>query len=417
MQIRELTNEQFKQFSSVYPMSSIYQTIEYALVMSHQNYQSLLLGYIDDANNLIAASLVLIERLNGFKYAYAPRGFLIDYQNEELVKNFTIALKQYLGKKDVIAIKISPMIPRNIYDEKTKMTYQNNQYDRIYEILSKYGYFHMGYNLYFEAHKPRFEAVIDMNKPYFQIFQHFKKQVRTKIRSAAKKGVQIYKGNESNLEYLYLQAKDKYPRDLKYYQDCFEYMEKKKMVEFFYAKVNTEQYLKTVKKQYEYYEAKVWQINQLIQKADAKKKSRLLNKKMKLDLEFASCQKNLVSATNLLAEFPDGIITASIMVSLHKDEVRILADGYDTRFKSFHSKNFLIWQLIERYSKLGYKKFNLGGMAAMNIKDNPYQGLNQFKLSFNPQVYEYIGDLELITNRMLYRLYRNMAPIRNILKK
>lgn len=417
MQIRELTNEQFKQFSSVYPMSSIYQTIEYALVMNHQNYTSLLLGYVDDNNNLVAASMILIEKLNGFKYAYAPRGFLIDYTNEELVKNFTKDLKYYLGKKDIIAIKISPMIVRNIYDEKTELTYQNEHYDDIYNILKKYDYFHMGYNHYFEAHKPRFEAIIPLNKPYYQIFQGLKKEVRTKIRSADKKGVKIYKGNETNLEYLYLQAKDKYPRDLRYYQDCYQFMEKRNMIEFFYAKVDTEQFLKAIKKQYEDYELKTININTLIQKADAKKKNRLLNKKMKLDLEFASCKKALVTASNLLAEFPDGVITASIMVSLYKDEVRILADGYDPRFKSFNSKDFLIWQLILRYSNLGYKKFNLGGMTSRNVLDNPYQGLNQFKLSFNPQVYEYIGDLELITNRMLYRLYRNMAPIRSILKK
>lgn len=417
MQIRELTNDQFKQFISTYPMGSIYQTPEYALTMNHQNYNSLLLGYIDDNNSIVAASVILIERLSGFKYAYAPRGFLIDYNDEKLVNKFTIDLKRYLGKKDVIAIKISPNIPIKIYDEKTNITYQNNQFDQIVTTLQKNDYFHMGYNNYFEAHKPRFEAVINIDMPYYQIFNNLKKQVRTKIRSAANKGVSVYKGNETNLEYLYLQAKDKYPRSLQYYQDCYKFMSKNDMVEFFYAKLDTEQYLKKIKKQYEYYENRTILINQLIQKADTKKKNRLLNKKLKLDLEFANCKTILIEATKLLAEFPDGIITASIMVSKHKDEIRILADGYDERFKQFNSKHFLIWQLISRYSNQGYKKFNLGGITSMKITNNPYQGLNQFKLGFNPQVYEYIGDLELITNKIKYHLYRNMAPIRGILKK
>lgn len=417
MQIRELTNDQFKQFISTYPMGSIYQTPEYALTMNHQNYNSLLLGYIDDNNSIVAASVILIERLSGFKYAYAPRGFLIDYNDEKLVNKFTIDLKRYLGKKDVIAIKISPNIPIKIYDEKTNITYQNNQFDQIVTTLQKNDYFHMGYNNYFEAHKPRFEAVINIDMPYYQIFNNLKKQVRTKIRSAANKGVSVYKGNETNLEYLYLQAKDKYPRSLQYYQDCYKFMSKNDMVEFFYAKLDTEQYLKKIKKQYEYYENRTILINQLIQKADTKKKNRLLNKKLKLDLEFANCKTTLIEATKLLAEFPDGIITASIMVSKHKDEIRILADGYDERFKQFNSKHFLIWQLISRYSNQGYKKFNLGGMTSMKVTNNPYKGLNQFKLGFNPQVYEYVGDLELITNKIKYHLYRNMAPIRGILKK
>lgn len=417
MRIKELTNAEFKQFTSEYPIHSIYQTVEYALVMNHQNYNSILLGYVNDTNKIIAASLILIERLNGFKYAYAPRGFLIDYNNEELIRQFTMDLKRYLSKKDIIAIKISPMIPKNIYDEKTHIKYQNNEYQQIFDTLTKNGYFHMGYNYYFEAHKPRFEAIIDINQPYYKIFNRLKKKVRTKIRSAVKKGVKVYKGNESNLEYLYLQTKDNYPRDLSYYQDCLQFMKNHPFAEFFYAKIDTEQYLKVIKKEYEEHEIKINQMNLLIQKANNKRKNHLLNKKMKLDLEFAQYKKNLVTASNLLAEFPNGIVTASVMVSIYRDEVRILADGYDPRFKSFNSKNLLIWQLVEHYSKLGYKKFNLGGMTALNIIDNPYQGLNNFKLSFNPLVYEYMGDLELITNRMLFRLYRNMSPIRGILKK
>ena len=56
-----------------------------------------------------------------------------------------------------------------------------------------------------------------------------------------------------------------------------------------------------------------------------------------------------------------------------------------------------------------------GGMIA--DKTQKYKGLNEFKLSFNPIINEYMGDIELITNNALYFMYRNTAPIRNILKK
>ena len=34
-----------------------------------------------------------------FKYALAPRGFLIDYNDEKLLTTFTKLIKKFLGKK------------------------------------------------------------------------------------------------------------------------------------------------------------------------------------------------------------------------------------------------------------------------------------------------------------------------------
>ena len=51
------------------------------------------------------------------------------------------------------------------------------------------------------------------------------------------------------------------------------------------------------------------------------------------------------------------------------------------------------------------------------VKNEKYNGLNEFKLSFNARCVEYIGDLELTINQTLYNLYRNSKPIRYILKR
>ncbi len=75
MYIKELTNEEFNNFSNKFNIKSIYQTVEYALIMQDQKFTSLFVGLIDDSNQIVAASLILIEQLSKFKYAYAPRGF------------------------------------------------------------------------------------------------------------------------------------------------------------------------------------------------------------------------------------------------------------------------------------------------------------------------------------------------------
>ena len=63
-----------------------------------ENYSSMFLGLIDD-KKIVAASLILVEKINMFKYAYAPKGFLIDYNNEYVVEEFTKQIKDYLAVK------------------------------------------------------------------------------------------------------------------------------------------------------------------------------------------------------------------------------------------------------------------------------------------------------------------------------
>ena len=43
MQIKELTNEEFKKFTNKFNVKSIYQTVEYGFVMNHENYDTIFL--------------------------------------------------------------------------------------------------------------------------------------------------------------------------------------------------------------------------------------------------------------------------------------------------------------------------------------------------------------------------------------
>ncbi len=414
MGIKILTNEEFKNFANTYPLYNNFQTIEYSFVMNKQGCDSHLIGYEIDGK-LVAATMIYISKVSGFYYAYAPRGFLLDFSDKKLLNNFTIGIKKYLGNKGIMALKINPMIVKNTYIKNEK--FKNHDFDNMFSNLAENKYFHMGYNNYFEALKPRFEAVVNINKPFYEIFNSFKKEVRTKIRSAAKRGVTVIKGTEEDLKYLHKQTKDIYPRDLKYFTDAYNSFNRNNSVDYYYTKLNTTHYIKYVKKIYEDIENKLNNINEMINSGSEKTKLRLLDQKINIDKEFNIIKQDLVKATKYASTYPDGIITASMMVTRHQDEISIFMDGYDKKYSSFNSKHLLIWQLIERYSKLGYKKFNLGGMMSINVDHSKYNGLNRFKLGFSPIVYEYIGDLELKTNDLIYFAYQNTNPIRKLLGK
>lgn len=414
--IKELTNEEFYNFCLNFKEKSIYQTPEYAFVMNKQGFDSILLGMINSDNDIVAASLILIEKRYGFKYAYAPRGFLLDYDNEATLKSFTTLIKKYLGKLDIIAIKICPMIYKNILDSKNNVIKINNNFENNFKNLRKLEYYHLGFNNSFEALKPRFIASIPLDKNYKDIFNDLSKPLKTKIRGAERKGIVIHKGNITNLEYLYLQTKKKYPRDLKYFEDTYEFFDKKKMAEFYYAKINTSVYLNNVRLEYE----KQLELNSKVNDELLKYKNnnqKILSKKIELDKALNNIKNELIYATNLNRENPNGIVVASALIIKNQDCATLLMDGYDPVYKKVNAKHLLIWKLIEKYSREGLKYFNLGGINNPLSPQSRYKGLNDFKLSFNSHSIEYIGDLELITNKALYFVYRNSSPIRKILKK
>lgn len=413
MKIIELSKKQFNEYMIKNHYNEIYQTPEYTDAMRNQGYNTLLLGLVDN-DEVLGATAVLIHNKKGFKYAYASRGFLIDYTNKEIVKIFTTEIKKYLANLDVVAIKLSPAIIKNIYNSSKELIYHNEDYNNIYLYLKSLGYYHLGYNNYFESIKPRFEAVLDLSKPYYELFNNIKKNFRTKIRNADKNGIRIYKGDINNIQDLYIHTKKKYPRNDFYFADIYNNFKDK--AELFYTKLDTKKYLTECQKNYQIQDDLNTRLdNEILINVGHNEK--LINKKLIADRLMHNYRTQLVNATNLLKEYPDGIITASILIIVQQDTVYLYMDGYDKKYHHLNSKHLLLWKLIERYSGLGYKKFNLGGVINVFSSNERYNGLNEFKLNFGSDVVEYLGDLELICNNTLYFMYKNSIPVPHFFKK
>lgn len=412
MNIKLLTNAEFLEFSKKFQPSSMFQTIQYAFSMQQQGYNAMFVGLMD-GNYLKAASLILVYKVNGFKYALAPRGFLIDYNDEQLVTDFTRLIKKFLGKKEIVAVKVNPMIIRKMYDSNGRTIFSNNLYDITFQRLSKLGYFHLGYNNYFEALKPRFEAVINLDLNYIQLFGNMDKSTRNKIRKATRDGIKVYHGEKEDLKYLYLHTKNKYPRDLEYFKALYDYFDKDGLIDFYYSKLDTTEYLKYTQGKYTEYSKKSKELsNDIIN--SGKNSDKVINKKLLVDKELVKYRNQLAEATEYLKQYPDGIVICSALAVRWQDEVYIVMDGYDDNYKGFGSKQLLFWKLIGRYAKLGFKKLNLGGVSNINKPDNKYKGLNEFKMSFHSNIIEYIGDFELVTNSPLYFMYKNSFGITGI---
>lgn len=401
MLIREINKEELNNYLSKIP-HSLYQTEEYAKTMEKQNFNIKILG-LEENGNIIGSTILLITKKMAFTYAFAPRGFVIDYNNNLLLNKFTSEIKKYCKKNGIVAIKLNPRII------KERNGNINNNYKDICSNLNKLKYIHLGYNDFFESFKPRFEAIIEI-KNKNEMFKNIKKEYRTKIRSAIDNGVKIHKGTYEDLKYLYLQTEKKYPRDLLYFQYLYYYFNQNKKIDLFYAKLDCEKLLNKFRNLYIKQEKICNEINNQMKIEHSNKLTAI---KIEADNLLGKYHNQLTTASKMIQRYPKGIIIASALFIKEDNEVYMIMDGFDKNYKRYNAKHLLIWEALNYYKN--YKYLNLGGITS--LKEDKYKGLNNFKMNFGSASYEYIGDLELICIPSKYFLLKNAMPYQNIIKK
>ena len=165
MKIVKLNSKQFDLFTENHRYRNYYQTSMYSNVMSKFGYKTQYLGVVNENNSLIGAALILYRTIfMKYKIAYAPRGFLFNYENKQKVYELTEQLKKVLGKSGFMLLRIDPYIPLTVRDANGAIMNFNNMGNTIIENIKDAGFKYKGKNLYFETEKPRWEALITLQK-------------------------------------------------------------------------------------------------------------------------------------------------------------------------------------------------------------------------------------------------------------
>ena len=122
MRIIELTETQFKNYSKLHSSRNYFQTIEYANVKS--DYNKLFLGFMNENNNTImGATLILEKNINKLKIGLVPGGFLIDYNNDNLFKDFITSLKEFLKMRKYVYLRVENKVTYKMYNKNGEVLY------------------------------------------------------------------------------------------------------------------------------------------------------------------------------------------------------------------------------------------------------------------------------------------------------
>ncbi len=394
MYLESISSAIFDTFAKSHPLGSFHQTTNYALYAKKEGFNCEFIGLFDKDKKIVAASLILFKRINFFtKYGYAPKGFLIDYNNVELLSIFTEKIKKYYYNKNVAFIKINPEITVGQLDfKKKKVLYNKNRKteNKLQEL-----HYRKRYSIHFETKIPKYNAIIILKNTTLNTLE---KNTRNKINKSKKNGLTFIKGNRDSLETIYKFVEKKKEKKISHYLNYYNAFQTSNQVDLFLIKVDFEKCLLNYR---EKYKKEVERNAKLVERVMLNPNEKNLNKKLESDKALNLFNEYIKKATDCLAKKKEDYIAGAITIK-YKNRVQILISGFDKNFQALCPNHFLHYSLIEHYKK-EYDFLELNGITGDFSNQNPYKGLNDFKMGFNPLAFEYIGEFDLIINEGLYK--------------
>ena len=390
MKLKSLTSVEFDEFAKNYPISNFYQTSSYALLMGEYGYEFEYLGLLDDNDSIVAGSLILFKAIRGrVGYGYAPNGFLLDYNDPLLIRSFTDEIRNYYSNQNIAFIKINPLVITAEFNKHSN-SFIKRETDSIKHDLINNQYIKLKDNLYFESSLPRFDGFINLKN---SSMANYSKNTRNKIRKALKRGLVFEKARDKEIDtYSKLIYKDIDINEY-FYKDLYNIFKKNDNVDLFLVKIDYEEYLINSRINYD----KELQINNKLNEILASNPTEQnIANKMNSDMIVESYKNDIVEGTKGIKEDKDVYVAGALVVK-NKNMVSIISSWYDHKYAKFDA-NYLLHHKIIEYYKDDYDVLSLNGMTGDFSKNSSYYGLNMFKLGFNPDVYEFIGEFDMVIN-------------------
>ncbi len=405
MQMILLDESKFDEFAYNHPNKNFCQTSYYGKMMNKQGHNSYYLGLVDDFNNVKAATLLIVknETSDKRKMGYAPRGFLIDWNDTELVQEFTESLKSFLLKRNFTYVKVDPLVTYKEYNTSLEVKDENNTF---VSKLQSMGYVHLGYNDGQETNNLRWNSIIKLNKDINSLYGSLNLDIRKKITKANWNGYKIYKGCKNDFNILF-QMKTSKNITLNYLLDYYQFFGNN--IEIYFAKFEPPYYLNNSKGLYEKEETRNHELSRMLQNYYIKDKDMIINQKLSSDKLLNEYKSNMQDAILAVQKYPSGIITSGIVVMKYDKTITVISSAVSDLVENNISSYLLKWQLIQKYANEGYEIFDFNGMVKDYKKSSKY--LENVELSNT--IVEYVGEFDLVINKKSYYTGSKLNPIIN----
>ena len=404
--IENVEINKYREFESNHKKSHFLQSYEWGLFCKRAKGQvPCYVGMEDENGNLVATCLILLRKTPfGFSYGYAPRGFILDYSNKDVIKVFTTYLKEYMKNNKIIYIKFDPDIKYQDIDENgNKIDGGENNYE-LYDYMLSLGYKHTGFYRLYEGNQPRYTFRINLNKTWEEIEAKFNKSFMKSVKRSYSYNLIVDNDVKVDDFYRLLQSnssKDDFdPHSLEYYKIFSEEMSKDNNMKYFNISIRPKELLENISKEID-------ALNKELE-VSKKKEADIKNKISRLEKE-----KEVFSKID-----KDEVCICSLICTYTKTHAWSLYIGSDDLANFTFAVTRSYYEAIKDAYNNGYEFFDLFGTPGdPNTKYKNLAKLHDFKRKFGDEYIEFIGEFDLVNNKLLYKMLPIMLKVYRKLRR
>lgn len=349
------------------------------------------IGLRNSNNEILCETLILLKKtpLN-MCYLYAPRGYLIDWNNKELVNTFTKYIKDYMKKINAIYLRIDPAIMYQEIDmEANPINGGNNNYE-LFNYLKALGYNHKGFYKLYEGNQPRYTfRTINKNYNSFEeIEKTISKSTLRDIKRSYKYDLKIEISN--NIDSFYdlhkrVAKKDDFTlKNENYFKDLFEQFNEDNYIKNYICKINLANVIEKLE-------------NELKEETNEER----INKINK-DISFFKSKKT----TN------DDIIIGSMICLYSEIGAWALYIGTDEIAEYINLINRYCYEFLkDSYNEK--KEFSdlFGTVGDPHTKYKNLAGIFEYKRKLGGTYIEWMGDFDLVNKKLWYKILPTLLNI------
>ena len=406
--IDNLSKEEYEQFAASHPKAHFLQSYYWGEVSKQKDFIPYYVG-LKNNNTLVATALILAKTKNHLTYMYIPRGFLIDYDNKELVAAFTKEIKKFAKKRRAFFVKIDPDVKLHDLDPDGNVIGQINNYQLV-NYLKSLGYKHLGFNKNFEGNQPRYTFRLDVSKDIEELVKNYHATTRNIVKKDHGGVIEIYRSQDlEDIKSFYKTLVDTYERSeinslsLDYYQNFFKILNEQNMSDLYIVKVDVSKLLKNYGEEKLALERKMRELD-YDQKRNKEKKEVL---KQEMTVQKNKLIKDIANAKQINQK---EVVLSSFISVKYKDKVWVIHGGNSNLLRELNANYLIFHEMIKDAHNEGYQIFDFFGTTG-DPQNSEVKGIHLFKKRFGGEYVEFIGEFDLVINKLVYFIYTKLIPI------
>lgn len=421
MEFCTITLEQFDAFAASYIHQNFWQSSQMTRLEERKGWKGHYVGVKVDGEVIAATTLISMPVFRGNCIFKALRGFMLDYEDAQLLAFFVTNLKAYLKKEKCLYIKIDPYFPYKERDLDGNLVEGGFDHSAVVNQLQELGFEHHGFRNHFDAEgEPRWMSVLDLkDKTEEEILKGMHVRTRQNVNNTIKTGIkykELTRSELGKLEEIVDETGNRrgfYKPDLAYYEtvyDCFGDSAKA-----MYAYLDLHDYTARIQADIDEQDtSKEAILCSLKENPNSKKNEKRL--KMCEDM-LVALRKRKEEADELVREHGDEIPMAAALFIINNHEIIYLFSGSDNTFKRFKASYAIQWHMIRYAIKEKIPYYNFYGISGTFTEEADDYGVYLFKKGFNANVVELLGDFTCVINPKAYKLYNSLRKVKHMLVK